>query len=580
MAYLQHKGGRWYFRLVLPEDVRPAFRNQKEITKSLRASSKAHAEKLAAPYVAEWHDKIEKVRASNTRETVFTVGPLRVKKSAHSFDLETEDGTPISSHSLRDGLFREVARDWFEQRWRAHFDEAARSYYTEHEAKERVDSPIVYGSIVTHYETYRSILPSRPRFTQACVGLFNRNIKYNSNKLDWKALFPESSNLPITDDFEAYQEESLLKGTTVADAMKEYFGRSHKVRPKTEQLWRARANILNEYLGDDVRLTHLTATKADEFRKALLTFPKRRPESLKGFVESVAWAAEKEADRLTEQTVNAYTNALRAMLYPACKRLSIRNPFAELKPLKGKAHAERKYLDFSDEEIKAIFGKGFCVDGRGRVASAADYWTMLGLLLHGGRINEWAQARKEQFFSQDGVFVFRVGGTVKTEASARDVPIHSAMLKLGFREFCEKAPTGRLFKDLAETEEGQFSAALSKRCNRAIDRAGVDARRKVVHSFRHTWISKARAAGVEKQWTDRIAGHESEGQGAKYGSYPIEIAKRQIERIQFDLNMTHLAEVWRNIRPAQKALGRPRKALERKMPVQVRQQPRSRPRPS
>ncbi|WP_100962982.1 DUF6538 domain-containing protein [Bosea sp. FBZP-16] len=404
MSYLQIKKGRWHFRIVLPKDVRSAFDDRTEITKALGTSSRREATVLAAPHIAEWHKKIEKVRETNSRELVFTVGPLRVRKSAQSFDLETEDGTPISSHSLRDGLFREVARDWFEQNWRAHFDVAARSPHTEQEAKERVDPSAVYDSIIKHYDAYRPILPSRSRFTQACVGLINRNTKYNSNKLEWKALFPESNNLPVTDDFDYYQEETLLGGTTVSDAVKEYFSRSHKVRPKTEQLWRARANILNEYLGDDVGLKHLTATKADEFRKALLTFPKRRPENLNGFVESVAWAAEKKVDRLTEQTVNAYTNALRAMLYPACKRMNIRNPFAELKPLKGKVHAERKYLDFSDGEIAAIFGKQFCVDGRGRYASPADYWTMLGLLLHGGRINEWAQARREQFFSQDGVF--------------------------------------------------------------------------------------------------------------------------------------------------------------------------------
>ena len=91
------------------------------------ASSQREAERLAAPLVAEWHDNIEKARASNARETVFILGPLRVKRSANSFDLETQDGTPISKHSLRAGLYREVAKDWLEQHWRAHFDAAAKS---------------------------------------------------------------------------------------------------------------------------------------------------------------------------------------------------------------------------------------------------------------------------------------------------------------------------------------------------------------------------------------------------------------------------------------------------------------------
>ncbi|MDX3806475.1 MAG: hypothetical protein QHC89_08735 [Bosea sp. (in: a-proteobacteria)] len=563
MAYVQQKNKRWYFRLVLPEDVRPHFKNLKEITKTLGAASKREAEKLASPLIAEWDTKIKGARAANARETVFTLGPLRVKRSANSFDLETEDGTPISSHSLREGLFREVARDWFEHHWRAHFDAAAKSHYTEHEVKERVDQTTVRAGINSHFEIYRAILPSLPRFIQACVGLINRNMKYQSNNLDWKALFPESKNLPNTDDFDYYQEETLLKGTTISDAIKEYFGRAHDVRPKTEQLWRARIGIFQEWLGDDVRLTHLTPTKAEEFRKALLEFPARRPAAVKGFDASIAWAVEKKAKRLTGQTVNAYTNAIRAILYPACKRLSIRNPFAELGAIKGKPRSETKYLDFADEEIKAIFGKNFCLDGRGKYAEPSDYWIMLGLILHGGRINEWAQARKDQFLVENGVFIFKVSGTLKTEASARAVPIHSAMLTLGFRDFWEKARPGRLFTDLTETEEGQFAAALSKRCNRAIDRAGVNAKRKVVHSFRHTWITKARDADVEKQWTDIIAGHETEGQGPKYGSYSLRMAKEKLERVRFDLDMTHLAEVWQNIQLAQKRTARLKNAIKR-----------------
>ena len=127
MAYIQQKNGRWYFRLVLPEDVRPHFKNLKEITKTLGALSKREAEKLASPLIAEWDTKIKGARAANARETVFAIGPLRVRRSANSFDLETEDGTPISKHSLRAGLFREVAKDWFDQHWRAHFNAAAKS---------------------------------------------------------------------------------------------------------------------------------------------------------------------------------------------------------------------------------------------------------------------------------------------------------------------------------------------------------------------------------------------------------------------------------------------------------------------
>jgi hypothetical protein len=547
MAYVQHKKGRWFFRIVVPEDVRSRFKGQKEITRSLRATSRSHAIRLAAPHIAEWVEKIAQSRAENARETVFTLGHFRVKRSVTSFDLETDDGTLISRHSLDRGLYREVADDWFREHWHLHFEGARSGPFSEREKAERADPAAVREGIAATYSQYRAILPSYPSFAKQCISLLNGNMKFHSNRIDHDTLFPEFKNSRFPLHTEQFQEADLLTETTISGAVKEYFSRAHEVRPKTEQLWRARIGIFQEWLGDDARVTHLTTRQAEDFRKALLSFPVRRPASVRGFNESVAWADETRAKRLTGQTVNSYTNAIRAVLYPACKRLNIRNPFSELSAVKVKPHADTKYLDFTDEEISVIFGKTFCIDGHGRYSEPSDFWIMLGLLLHGGRINEWAQADRDQFSMQKGIFTFTVRGTVKTEASTRSVPLHSTMLKLGFREFCERAPPGRLFTDLKESERGQFAAALSKRCNRAIDRAGVNDQRKVVHSFRHTWITKARSVDIEKQWTDAIAGHEGDGHGVKYGTYPLAIAQKKLERIKFDLDMTHLADVWRKI---------------------------------
>jgi integrase len=168
---------------------------------------------------------------------------------------------------------------------------------------------------------------------------------------------------------------------------------------------------------------------------------------------------------------------------------------------------------------------------------------MLGLLLHGSRINEWAQATPDQVFEEDGVFGLRVSGQVKTKSSRRRFPLHRTILELGFLDYVRQCRTERLFPNLTETEPGQFAAALSKTCNKLIDAAGVCDRRKVVHSFRHTWMTKGRRARIAEEDREKIAGHEGGGQNRKYGDYPLAPLKAEIDRIDFPLDLAHLARV-------------------------------------
>ena len=101
-------------------------------------------------------------------------------------------------------------------------------------------------------------------------------------------------------------------------------------------------------------------------------------------------------------------------------------------------------------------------------------------------------------------------GSVKTKSSRRRVPIHPALVKLGFLAFVAKqreAGHERLFPELRATRFA-LTSAWSKWWGQHARKIGVTDGRKVFHSFRHGWKDAARAVMPEEHH-DAITGHSS-----------------------------------------------------------------------
>ena len=102
-------------------------------------------------------------------------------------------------------------------------------------------------------------------------------------------------------------------------------------------------------------------------------------------------------------------------------------------------------------------------------------------------------------------FVVRKG---KTKAARRIVPINNKLIDTGFLQWVEMCG------------EQLFDAA-HRNLNRVTDLFGTLLTRKendygerlVLHSVRHTFITKARAAGISNVLVQQIVGHEKKGAG-------------------------------------------------------------------
>lgn len=162
--------------------------------------------------------------------------------------------------------------------------------------------------------------------------------------------------------------------------------------------------------------------------------------------------------------------------------------------------------------------------GRGEAA----FWLPLVSLFAGTRLSEIAALTVHDVSRMDEVLCFSFvedrtrGKTLKTRASARIVPVHPTLIELGWPEYVDSVQrkdgaSAWLFPDVAPNVNGA-QKAWSKWFNRNLRLIGITDRRKVFHSFRHTFKDALRVAHVAEDLNDALTGHSNSTVGRGYGA--------------------------------------------------------------
>ena len=163
-------------------------------------------------------------------------------------------------------------------------------------------------------------------------------------------------------------------------------------------------------------------------------------------------------------------------------------------------------------------------------------WISLLGAYTGARANEICQLYADDVQCIDGIWCLNIRSNrpdqkLKTENSARLVPIHSDVLAEGFLEFVEGRIGLRLFAELSLVM-GYYSHGWGKWFNR---NRPTD---KDFHSLRHTVGTELKSAGVPIQYTAAILGHETGG--ISYDRYGGQVAinnlKMALESVLSKLN--------------------------------------------
>lgn len=201
--------------------------------------------------------------------------------------------------------------------------------------------------------------------------------------------------------------------------------------------------------------------------------------------------------------------------------------------------AKDKRKSFDVGSLNSIFSSPVYSEGlrptQGRGEAA--YWLPLLALFTGARLEELGQLRpmdvqQERYPDENGEE--RPGWFIhiredeaddlklKNAASERTVPVHAELERLGFIKYAEaakEAGQARLFPLLKPNKFGRLTAKWGEWFSPYLRKTvGVTDKRMVFHSFRHTFKDYARHAGIIEGVQRQIRGHSSGDVADDYGS--------------------------------------------------------------
>ena len=216
-------------------------------------------------------------------------------------------------------------------------------------------------------------------------------------------------------------------------------------------------------------------------------------------------------------------------------------------------HPQKPRLAFSIEELNQIFAspvyteRVFSKSGGGE----ASFWLPLLALFSGCRLEELAQLLVSDIHEAPNLgFYVHISDEaphshLKNAASRRRVPVHEVLIRCGFLEYVHaQAGGGLLFPALKANPRNKLGGYFSNYFSHYLrERVGIQDRRKVFHSFRHTFKDACRAAGLDEEIHDALTGHCGAGAGRRYGNgeYPLAPLYGAMKKLTFPgLEIDHL----------------------------------------
>ncbi len=287
-------------------------------------------------------------------------------------------------------------------------------------------------------------------------------------------------------------------------------------------------------LHGDMPISAITKAHARAFRDALVQLPKALPARLGRLpLPELLKQDLGKYPRRNAQTVNKTLALLSGVLAHAEREGHFEALPAWINPFQvgfNVAPAEREpYEPFSIAELQRLFASPVYAHGErpngGRGEAA--YWFPLIALFSGARRTEIAQLKIGDVRQGDGgIWYFDITNegadqNLKTASSARSVPIHHELIRLGMLDMVtERAkghpPTAPLWPAFAPPIDAK-AKAWTKWFGRYLGVHVVNHSAKTFRSFRHTFKRACREAGLSEEVHNALTGHVGGGVGGRYG---------------------------------------------------------------
>ena len=201
---------------------------------------------------------------------------------------------------------------------------------------------------------------------------------------------------------------------------------------------------------------------------------------------------------------------------------------------KKKTRPDEARPKFTDSDLQLIFSADIFKNGRGSKNKSGTfrdylpwhYWGPLICLLTGMRPNECCQMNVEDIREVDGIWCFDINEdssedssqtkSIKTINSRRIIPVHPKLIELGLigwkNKLAEKGHARMWEEWIPHSSNGRYSPMASRWFNdtfrKQVFEEGFDSK-KVLYSFRHTFITELFNLGFEEREINKISGHST-----------------------------------------------------------------------
>ncbi len=169
------------------------------------------------------------------------------------------------------------------------------------------------------------------------------------------------------------------------------------------------------------------------------------------------------------------------------------------------------------------------------------YWLPLLGLYTGCRANEVCQLHKEDLKEESGVWYLDINDegkkTLKNRPSKRLIPLHKALIEMGFVEYAQGVRHHRIFPGCKyRPSTGKYANNWGQWFNRLLVTEGIKPqgnRSITYHSFRHRMETSLKRLEINNEHIDRIMGHglsETKNQTYHHG-YELTTLKADIDQL-------------------------------------------------
>lgn len=524
---LKFQNNSWWARKVIPADARHGFSGG-ELWENTHTANPHDAARLAQPYFDLWDRQIAAVRAGRSLGETSVEDARQALAARKTSWAKPSPGLTLPASEAHRLLLLERAASTADG-WAAipDFDEL----------------------VAKLISSNRRVHPAEPvveRMRQEVAQHLVEQARLNPlSKAARKILAEEGQS----SSGQPYGGEKTLDSVVVTlgkliDSYRKERERKYSIEStarKYDHIFRA----LRSVIGEERDIRSITRSDCRSVRDLLERIPahmgKRYPRlDMAAAIE----AAERDGvPKIAPGTVKTYIQNLSAIFRWACEeRLLEHNPTSGLIE---RARPNVKRRGFTADELGTLFASLALQ----REATPWRFWIPAISAFSGARANELCQLRVSEFvevhgiacidlteFDRDGVRI--EGARLKTDASARLLPLHPELVDAGILDLVEAARARgreRLFQELRMAKSGLYSHDLSKWFGRHLNQIGLNAPSLVFHSFRHGFRDRCREAGIDSETAEALGGWKTKGQASKYGDRGmVKVLYRSLKKVQYD----------------------------------------------